>query len=548
MLEHKRLRGLGRGVDPSRMKALIIDEGELSRSVLSNMLRNLGVPTVHWARRPEAARSMIKHATSSSAAYDIIVTDFHFTPQSSHDLTGQDLLDELRQARGLPMQTAFIMVTDEARYQHVADAVEGALDDYLLKPFNARQFDERLRVILERKHALREVFEAIDAGEFGQAASLCEAMFAASATYRVYAARIGSELYLRLGQIDAAKRMFEALLVSKAVPWARLGLAKIELANADSATACRTLETLLADNPAYVDAYDVYGRALLEEMKFEAAVEMLGKAVQITPGNVARLQKLGSLQLFLGDSEAAAKNLGAALTIGLHSRALDFQGVVALGIACVDTADAAGCEQAQQCLQDAIARYPAYSFRLQMLSLALDAAMALLTRRQEASLAALEQMAVQLDQPEFSFEMACNLLQLVARCARNQRVPGAMRWAELAAQRYAISKPRTRLLEMAAVQLPSLETAVRNAAAGVNEAARAAMTQLVSKQHQRTLEALLELAGRSLNTRIIKLALATLTHHGRHLPPEVARRLGESLDELHQRYADGAPRIVARRE
>ncbi|MCV2357613.1 response regulator [Paucibacter sp. TC2R-5] len=545
MLESKRLHGLSGGLDPSRMKALIIDEGELSRSVLSNMLRDMGVPTVHSARRPESARSMIKNA---SPAYDIIITDFHFTPQSSHDLTGQDLLDELRQARGLPMQTAFIMVTDEARYQHVADAVEGALDDYLLKPFNARQFDERLRVILERKYALREVFAAIDAGEFGQAASLCEAMFAASATYRVYAARIGSELYLRLGQIDAAKRMFEALLATKAVPWARLGLAKIELANADSATACRTLETLLADNPAYVDAYDVYGRALLEEMKFEAAVDMLAKAVQITPGNVARLQKLGSLQLFLGDSESAARHLGAALTIGLHSRALDFQGVVALGIACLDIGDEEGCARAQQCLQDAIARYPTYSFRLQMLSMALETAMDMLSRRQEASLAGLGQMAAQLDQTEFSFEMACNLLQLLARCARNQRVPGAMRWAELAAQRFAISKPRTRLLEMATGQLPSLETVVRNAAGAINEAARDAMTHLVSKQHQRTLEALLELAGRSLNARIIKLAQATLSHHGRHLTDEVAQRMSESLGDLQQRYVDGGRRIVERSE
>ncbi|WP_310389138.1 response regulator [Roseateles sp.] len=541
----KRPGGLGQGLDPNRMKALIIDEGELSRAVISNMLRDMGVPHVHSARRPEAARSMIKGA---SPAYDIIITDFHFTPQSPHDLTGQDLLDELRQARGLPMQTAFIMVTDEARYQHVADAVEGALDDYLLKPFNARQFDERLRVILERKHALREVFAAIDAGEFGQAAGLCEAMFAASATYRVYAARIGSELYLRLGQIDAAKRMFEALLATKAVPWARLGLAKIELANADAATACRTLETLLADNPAYVDAYDVYGRALLEEMKFEAAVEMLGKAVQITPGNVARLQKLGSLQLFLGDSESAAKHLGAALSIGLHSRALDFQGVVALGLACVDTGDADGCDRAKQCLQDAIARYPIDSFRLQMLALALDTALDLLMRRQEASLAGLTQMAAQLDQPEFSFEMACNLLQLLSRCARNQRVPGALRWAELAAQRYAISKPRTRLLEMAAAQLPSLETVVRNAAVGINEAARDAMTHLVSKQHQRTLEALLELAGRSLNARIIKLAQATLSHHGRHLAADVAQRMAESLGDLQQRYVDGGRRIVERRD
>ncbi|MEJ6005779.1 response regulator [Paucibacter sp. AS339] len=540
----KLLRGLPGGMDASRLRALIIDEGELTRSVLSTMLRDIGLQHVHSARRPEAARRMIKDA---SPAYDIIITDFHFSRQSSHDLTGQDLLDELRQAKGLPMQTVFIMVTDEARYHHVADAVEGALDDYLLKPFTARQFEERLEVILERKHALREVFAAIEAGNFAAAAQLCEAIFAVSSTYKVYAARIGSELYLRLGQIDAARRMFEALLAFKAVPWARLGLAKIDLANADTQVACRTLETLLAENPAYVDAYDVYGRALLEEMDFAAAVEMFGKAVQITPGNVARLQKLGSLQLFLGYSDAAAKHLGAALSIGQFSRTLDYQGVVALGIACIDQADADECERALKCLQEAVARYPAYSFRLQTLQLTLECALALILRRQDAALAGLARLGSQLDNPEFTFEMASNLLQLLARCAGQQGIPEALPWAERAARRYAISRPRTRLLEMAASPLMSLESAVHKAASQINEAAREAMSHLVSKQHQRTLEALLALAQASLNMRIINLARATLAHHGQHLPKAHAERMREDIDELHGRFVDGGRRIVERK-
>lgn len=541
---HRRLRGLPGGLDASRLRALIIDEGELTRSVLSTMLRDIGVQHVQSARRPEGARRMIKDAVP---AYDIIITDFHFSRHSAHDLTGQDLLDELRQAKGLPMQTAFIMVTDEARYNHVADAVEGALDDYLLKPFTARQFEERLQVILERKHALREVFAAIESGDFAAAAQLCEAIFAASSTYKVYAARIGSELYLRLGQIDAARRMFEALLAFKAVPWARLGLAKIDLANADTQEACRTLETLLAENPAYVDAYDVYGRALLEEMDFAAAVEMFGKAVQITPGNVARLQKLGSLQLFLGYSEAAAKHLGAALSIGQFSRTLDYQGVVALGLACVDQADADECERALKCLQEAVARYPVYSFRLQTLQLTLECALALILRRSDAALAGLAKLGSQLDNPEFTFEMACNLLQLLARSAGQQGIPEALPWAQRAARRFAISRPRTRLLEMAASPLVSLESTVHKAAAQINEAAREAMSHLVSKQHQRTLDALLELAQASLNMRIINLARATLAHHGQHLPKALAERMREDLDDLHGRYVDGGRRIVERK-
>ncbi len=533
---------LASGAPGGTLKALIIDEGELSRSVITTMLRDMGVQQVHAVRRPEQARRQIKEA---GHAYDIIITEFHFRRQSNHDMSGQDLLDELRQARGLPMQTIFIMVTDEARYQHVADAVEGALDDYLLKPFTARQFEERLQIILDRKHALREVFAAIEANDYAGAAELCEAMFHSSQSYKVYAARIGSELYLRLGQLDAARRMFEALLEYKAVPWARLGLAKIDLGNADTATACRSLETLLADNPSYVDAYDVYGRALLESMDFAAAVEMFSKAVQITPGNVARLQKLGSLQLFLGFSENALKHLTAALNIGSQSRSLDYQGLVALGLASLDEEEREGCERASRFLQEALQRFPD-SFRVRHLSLCADAVLALSERRADLAQALMRQLAEQLDHPEFSYEMACNLIMLMVRSAGRQAMPEARAWTERATQRFAVSRPRTRMLEMAAAAMPPIEAIVRNAAAGINEAAREAMSHLVSKQHERTLQALLALAQRSLNARIINLAHATLSHHGQHLSEHAVQQLRGVIDDLHSRYTDGGRRFVER--
>ncbi|MFG6430445.1 response regulator [Roseateles sp. LYH14W] len=538
-------RWLSGGVPADQLHVLIIDEGELSRSVLSRILRELGVRHQHLqlARRPEEARRLIKNAPQ---AYDLIVSDMTFRQQGPHDMTGQDLLDELRQAKGLPMQTAFIMVTGEARYQHVADALEGALDDYLLKPFTARQFEERLQVVLERKQAFRLVFQAIEAGDYAKAALLCEAMFRDSPTYKVYAARIGSELYLRLGQLDAARRMFEALLAYKAVPWARLGLAKIDLGGADADKACRALETLLTENPAYADAYDVYGHALLEEMKVEAAVDVFAKAVQITPGNVSRLQKLGSLQLYLGQSSEAAKHLGAALTIGAQSRTLDYQGVVGLAIASLDLASAEGCERTYKFLDGALGRHPD-SYRVGMLKLTAEVALQLALRRAASALAGLRELAEQIDRPDFSYEMASNLILLLVRCAGQQPIPEATTWATRLARRFCVSRPRTRLLELAAAAMPAIEHLVRDTALDINAQANEAMAHLVSKQHQRTLEALAGLAQGSLNARIINLARATLNHHGQHLAPDALHRLRQTIEPLHASYTDAGRRLLERK-
>ncbi|MFG6463180.1 response regulator [Roseateles sp. DXS20W] len=538
--------GLAGGVPVDQLLVLIIDEVELSRSVLASMLRDLGVrhQHLHMARRPEEARRLIR---SASQPYDLIISDMTFRQQGPHDMTGQDLLDELRQAKGLPMQTAFIMVTGEARYQHVAEALEGALDDYLLKPITARQFEERLQVVLARKLAFRAVFQAIASGDYANAAALCEAMFRDGAGYAVYAARIASELYLRLGRLDAARRMLEAVLACKAVPWAKLGLARLDLSGADADKACRALETLLTENPAYADAYDVYGHALLEDMKVEAAADVLAKAVQITPGNVSRLQKLGSLQLYLGQSAEAARHLGAALTIGAQSRALDYQGVVALAIASLDLAQVDGAERAYRCLEAALGRHPD-SYRVRMLKLAAEVALQLALRRAASALAGLRELAAQIAQPEFTYEMASSLLQLLVRSAGQQPIPEAMTWIAQLARRFCISRPRTHLLELAAAPMPAVELLVRDMAQAINAQANEAMSYLVGKQHQRTLEALAELASTSLNARIINLARATLNHHGQRLPPDVLLRLRQAIDPLHASHTDAGRRLVARRD
>lgn len=538
--------GLSGAVPVDRLLVLIIDEGELSRSVLGTILRELGVrhQHLHMARRPEEARRMIRIAPQP---YDVIVSDMTFRQHGPNDMTGQDLLDELRQAKGLPMQTAFIMVTGEARYQHVAEALEGALDDYLLKPITARQFEERLQVVLERKQAFGHVFQAIEASDYAKAAELCEAMFRDSAAYRVYAARIGSELYLRLGQLDAARRMLEAVLAYKAVPWAKLGLARLDLGSADTDKACRALETLLTENPAYADAYDVYGHALLEDMKVEAAAEVFAKAVQITPGNVSRLQKLGSLQLYLGQSAEAARHLGSALSIGAQSRVLDYQGVVALAIASLDLAEVDGCERAYRCLEGALSRHPD-SYRVRMLKLTSEVALQLALRRAGSALTGLRELAAQIAQPEFTYEMASNLLLLLVRSAGQQPIPEAMTWATRLALRFCVSRPRTHLLELAAAVMPAVELLVRDTAQAINAQANEAMSHLVGKQHQRTLDALADLARTSLNARIINLARATLNHHGQRLAPDALLRLRQVIDPLHISYTDAGRRLVERQD
>jgi len=153
--------------DIHQCRALVVDGNPTSRSVLASQLRDFGVGTVVQTGRVKEARQILENRT-----FDVVLCDYHF---EQSDMSGQDLLDELRREQLLPFSTVFIMVTGEATYARVTEAAESALDGYLLKPNTASSLGERIREARQRKRVLRHVFEAIERGDFSAAAELCQA-------------------------------------------------------------------------------------------------------------------------------------------------------------------------------------------------------------------------------------------------------------------------------------------------------------------------------------------------------------------------------------
>ena len=138
--------------DIDQAHALVIDSNVTSRSVMAAQLRDLGVGHVKQTGKVNEARLALEQRP-----YDIVLCDYHF---EGSDMSGQDLLDELRRENLLPYSTVFIMVTGEATYSKVVEAAEAALDSYLLKPYTASALGERLSEARRRKRELCDIFEA----------------------------------------------------------------------------------------------------------------------------------------------------------------------------------------------------------------------------------------------------------------------------------------------------------------------------------------------------------------------------------------------------
>ena len=191
--------------------ALVIDGNNASRSVLAALLREFGVGEVTQAHRAQDARRILE-----LQRFDIVVCDYHF---DGEPVSGQDLMDDLRLAYLLPLATVVVMISGEAGHAKVSEAAEAALDAYLIKPHTADALRKRLLQARQRKRALKDVIVLVERQAYDEAAELCQVRFDTRAPAWVQAARIGAELWLRLGKPQAAQRMFDAILEIGAVPW-----------------------------------------------------------------------------------------------------------------------------------------------------------------------------------------------------------------------------------------------------------------------------------------------------------------------------------------
>ena len=507
-------------------KALIIDTNQTSRSILRSMLADLGLTGIIQASKVVEARRALE-----TRSFDVVLCDYHF---DDCGITGADLLDDLRRAQLLPYSTVFVMVTSEASYVKVAEAAESALDCYLLKPHTANALAQRLHLARHRKVVLGSIFAALEAEEFEKAAELCLDRFTDRGEYWIYAARIGGELLLRLNRFEEAKALFHAIDATKALPWARLGIARAQLDGGQPQPARRTLESLISENPSFTDAYDVMGRAQLQAGEFQQALDTYKKAAEATPASIARLQKVGMLAFYLGDSKEAQRALERATSLGVSSKMYDYQTLVMLAQIRFDEKDYKGV---QRCLGNVAHAYEKIpnSARLKRMHGIINV-LGLMLQRQVSDVVRIVRAMVQdAKQPEFDFEAAGNLLSLLVRLRTSElHLPEADEWVQSVAMRFCISKTSTDMLSMAVQQHAAYKEILEQAYKTVLEMAEQALGHVRSGDPTAALKALVMHGAQTKNAKLLDLADMLLTRHRHDIVD--AEGMGGVLQDMRSKF------------
>ncbi|MEZ5290649.1 MAG: response regulator [Vicinamibacterales bacterium] len=167
------------------MEALVVDDDEAVREVISSYLTKLGL-TVTGATDGRSAISAIERARGR---FKVVVTDL--------GLPGADGLAVLKAARQANASCYVIIVTGYASLDSAIAAVRHGAYDYLTKPFSLGQLDVILRRIVDRESLERENRQLLHAD---------------TSPWPARAPAGGTDLDARLSRIEGALERIEASL------------------------------------------------------------------------------------------------------------------------------------------------------------------------------------------------------------------------------------------------------------------------------------------------------------------------------------------------
>lgn len=297
-------------IDYGNLRALVVDDIPGMRSALKITLANFGI-----TRTDVAASAQETIYRLNNGSYDLILADYNL----GDGRDGQQLLEELRHRGLIGLQTIYVMVTAESVYERVAATAELAPDDYLLKPFNADVLRSRLDAIMLRKMAFAEVHGRFAAGNLQGAIEGCDALMRAKPRYLVDAMRFKGEVLNAMGRFQDAEALYRQVLDMRAVPWARLGLARALHAMGRDDEAEAVLRDALEATPELIAAYDLLAEVRLARKDAKGAQQALQDGVAMSGKTVRRQQMLGELAYDNGDLGTARTAYQAALDKGRHS-------------------------------------------------------------------------------------------------------------------------------------------------------------------------------------------------------------------------------------
>jgi len=119
-------------------KVIVVDDSSVMRQIIKNNLKQLGFEQSNLVDAEDGEQALKK---ISEDAIDLVISDWNMPK-----MTGIDFLKAIR-SDGALKELPFLMVTSEADKEKIMEAVQAGVNQYIVKPFNATQLEEKIKEI-----------------------------------------------------------------------------------------------------------------------------------------------------------------------------------------------------------------------------------------------------------------------------------------------------------------------------------------------------------------------------------------------------------------
>ncbi|WP_237716184.1 response regulator [Moritella dasanensis] len=291
----------------NKKRFLVIDDSVVAISLIRWILNGAGVANEFIDSTTDSLKSI---RLLSQHRYDVVICDYNM----NHHIDGALIFDEAKQRKLIAFDTVFICVTGDSSLSVVTYFIELEPDDYLLKPFCAKEFIHRIEVVLARKKVIAPLLSGMDHQEYQQVLVLCEQFRSTHPQYMTYINRIYGDCLLRLKRHDEALLFYRKSCEESNCIWSEIGLGQTYQSLGDLDKAEDIFNKILTKHPRQPVARQNLAKCMLVRDNLPDAIREFDAVHKINPANPHRELILANLYTALQQHGKAATGFQRFIT------------------------------------------------------------------------------------------------------------------------------------------------------------------------------------------------------------------------------------------
>ncbi len=129
---------------PLDTRILVIDDMPSIRELVKNHLKGMGYRNISEASDGEEGLQHIILQNSANMPVQLVISDWNMPK-----MAGLELLKQVRSTQAF-VNLPFVLLTSESERDQVTEAVLAGVSQYVIKPFSAKIFEDKLRTVWQK--------------------------------------------------------------------------------------------------------------------------------------------------------------------------------------------------------------------------------------------------------------------------------------------------------------------------------------------------------------------------------------------------------------